>query len=80
MSPVQPAEGRRLGEDLSVKKSEVQVLSPAETFLEGGCGAGVEPGRSIPSSEQVQFSSSGQQRTICPICFLQSKCLRSQGR
>jgi hypothetical protein len=52
MSPVQPAEGRRLGEDLSVKKSEVQVLSPAGTFLEGGCGAGVDPGRSIPNHEQ----------------------------
>jgi hypothetical protein len=42
-SPVRPAEGRRLGEDLSVRKSEVQVLSPAGTFLERGCGAGVEP-------------------------------------
>jgi hypothetical protein len=40
-----------------VRKSEVQVLSPAGTFLEGGGGAGVEPGRSIPSSEQVHLSS-----------------------
>jgi hypothetical protein len=35
-----------------VRKSEVQVLSPAGTILEGGGGAGVEPGRSISSSEQ----------------------------
>jgi hypothetical protein len=58
-SPVRPAEGRRLGDELSAKKSEVQVFSPAGSFLrvEGGCGAGVEPGRSIPSSAQEQLSS-----------------------
>jgi hypothetical protein len=34
----------------------VQALSQAGTFLGGGedCGAGVEPGRGAPSSNQVQ--------------------------
>jgi hypothetical protein len=50
-------EGRRLGQDLSVRESQVQVLSPARTFLERGCGAGVEPGHGLPSSAQEQFSS-----------------------
>jgi hypothetical protein len=40
-SPVRLAEDRRLGEDLSVRESEVQELSPAGNFLEGGCGVGV---------------------------------------
>ena len=43
---------RRLGMDLSERKSEVQVLSPARTFLGEYCCAGVEPGRSTPSRMQ----------------------------
>jgi hypothetical protein len=43
-------------ERISVRKSELQVFSPARTFFEGGGCAGFEPGRSIPSSAQEQFA------------------------
>jgi hypothetical protein len=46
---------RRKADDLDrirVRKSEMQMLSPAGTFLGGDCGAGVGPGRGIPNHEQ----------------------------
>jgi hypothetical protein len=51
-SPVRPAECRRLGENFRVRKSEVQVLSPAGTFLEGSCSAEIELGHSFPAVQE----------------------------
>jgi hypothetical protein len=53
-SPVLPAECLRLGEDLRVRKSGVQVLSPAGTFLEGGCSEEIELGHSFTSSVRAR--------------------------
>jgi hypothetical protein len=57
-------EGRLLGEDLSVRKSEMQVLSQAGTFLGLGCGTGVEPGRGISGSEQVMVIQRTSGRSV----------------
>jgi hypothetical protein len=35
-----------------VIKSEAQVLSPAGTFLEGGCSAEIELGHSFPAVQE----------------------------